>query len=139
MQKQIAGVLCVVALLGASGCSAVKATSKATMTVASLPFKGTYYAAKGVGHGTYQTGKFAAKSLYYTGKGAYHLGRVPVDFTRGALDTTADVLQITASVTTTAGQVAQVTSMVSRAQLEQELAVLRATKDVSHILVDAAF
>lgn len=120
--------------LGLSGCGVAKATGK----VASMPFKAAYKTTEFAGKGVYGTGKFAAKSVYKTGQGVYYVGRVPVQITDQALDTTTKVLTVTTQVVDLSGKVMTLQRQIHTSELEAELAGIRGAANVVRVFVDAA-
>lgn len=146
MRIKIIALACVASLtLSLSGCGVVKTTGK----VASLPFKGVYKATeltgKGVYHtgriagtGVYETGKFAGTTVYKTGKGVYYVGRVPVQITDKALDTTTKVLTVTTQVVDLGGKVMTLQRQIHASELDAELAGIRGAANVIRVFVDAA-
>ncbi len=128
-----------------SGCLVAKTTGK----VAALPFKAVgkttelagksvYHTGRLAGTGVYETGKFAGKSVYNTGKGVYYVGRIPVQITDQALDTSTKVLTVTTQVVDLSGKVMTLSKQINAAELNAELAGLRRSANVVRVLVDAA-
>lgn len=135
MRIKIQTLACVASLsLLLSGCGIAKTTGK----VASLPFKAAYKTTEFAGKGVYGTGKFAAKSVYKTGQGVYYVGRVPVQITDKALDTTTKVLTVTTQVVDLSGKVMTLQRQIHASELEAELAGIRGAANVVRVLVDAA-
>ncbi len=133
-----------IAAFALSGCAAAKLTGKA----AALPFKaagkttalagkGVYHTGRLTGKGVYETGKFAGNSVYQTGRGVYYMGRIPVQITDQALDTSTKVLTVTTQVVTLTGQVATVSRQIHAAELDNELANINRSANVVRVFVDA--
>lgn len=117
---------------GLSSCSVAKATGK----VATLPFKGAFKTTELAGKGVYETGKFAGKTVYGTGKGMYYVGRVPVQITDQALDTTTKVLTVTTQVVDLSGKVIVVQRRIQSSELDSELAAIRTASNVLSVFID---
>ncbi len=146
MRKQIIrGLTLALCGMALSGCIVAKTTGK----VAALPFKAVgktaevagktvYHTGRIAGTSVYETGKFAGKSAYMTGKGVYYLGRVPVQITDKALDTTTKVLTVTTQVVDLSGKVVTLSKQIQSYELDAELAALRHSANLVRVFVDAA-
>lgn len=120
--------------LALSGCGVAKTTGK----VASLPFKAAYKTTELTGKGVYHTGRIAGTGIYKTGKTVYYVGRVPVQITDQALDTTTKVLTITTQVVDLSGKVMTLQRQIHASELDAELATIRGAANVVRVFVDAA-
>lgn len=134
--------------LGLSGC---KTTGKVVTAPFKVAAKTTEFAGKSVYHtgriaakGTYETGALAGKSVYYTGKGAlavgtklYYIGKIPVQITDKALETTTRVLVVTSHIVDLSGKVVSITKEIKSIQLDAELRAIREAANVVRVFVDA--
>ena len=136
------------AALSLSACSTtgkiVTAPFKVAAKTTEFAGKSVYHTGRIAAKGTYETGAFAGKSAYYTGKGAlavgeqvYYLGRVPVQITAKALETTTQVLIVTSHVVNLAGNVVMVTKQIQAVQLDAELAAIKGAANVVRVFIDA--
>jgi len=124
------------------------AVAKATGKVAALPVKGAYYTgkyagkgavgtAKLAGKGAVGTAKIAGKGVYYTGKGIIETGKTTVKITNAALDTTSKLLTVTTQVVDLSGKVVTLTKVISRLEMQGQIAAAKASGRVLSIVIDA--
>ncbi len=131
--RRLALIAAITATMGLQACGVAKTTGKA----AALPFKAAYGTTKFAGKSIYNTGKYAGKATFATGKGVYYVGSVPVKITDKALDTTTKVLTVTTQVVGVGGKVMVVSRQIKAAQLDSELASIRASANVLSVVIDA--
>ena len=72
-----------------------------------------------------------------TGKGVYYMGRVPVQITDKALDTSTKVLTVTTQVVNLSGGVMTLSKQIQSYELDSELAALSRSANLVSVLVDA--
>lgn len=131
-----------------SGCrttgKVVTAPFKVAAKTTELAGKTVYHTGRIAAKGTYETGALAGKSVYYTGKGAlavgtqlYYIGKIPVQITDKALETTTRFLVVTSHVVDLSGKVVAVTKEIKSIQLDAELRAIREAANVVRVFVDA--
>lgn len=134
MSPTIRLLIAAAAVTALSGCAVARTTGK----VVSAPVKGAYHVTKFAGKTVYGTGKVVGKGLIATGKGVYYIGSVPVKITDAALDTSIKVLTVTTQMVDLTGSVVTTSRQISAAQLDAELAMIKRSKNILSVIVDAA-
>ncbi|MGB0906580.1 MAG: hypothetical protein ACPGVT_03720 [Maricaulaceae bacterium] len=135
-----------------NGCMAAKMTTaavtlpvKAVYKTGKFAGKGVYYTGKAIGKGTIKTSKFAANDVYpvgkaagkNVGKGIYYVGKIPVQITDKALDTSAKILSITTQTVDLAGKTVVLSREIQASKLDSELGKLKTAKNIISVFVDA--
>jgi hypothetical protein len=76
------------------------------------------------------------KGAWYAGKGIYKVGEASVEFADGALDMTSKTVRVTQQVVDLAGSVTEISRDVRTVDLNVELALIAARDDVRHVRVE---